>query len=56
MQIKEIRIEAGEALDLISIQISKSEIALPLKLQEVANFVMFFHVMQTIHFIRVCVR
>ena len=34
----------------------KSEIALPLKLQEVANFGMFFHVMQTIHFIHVCVQ
>ena len=27
-----------------------------LKLQEVANFGMFFHVMQTIHFIHVCLR
>ena len=44
MQIK----EAGEALDLISIQIS-------LKLQEVPTFGMFFHMMQTIHFIHVCV-
>ena len=26
------------------------------KLQEVANFGMFFHVMQTIYFIHVCVR
>ena len=38
----------------------KSEIALnlllTLKLQEVANFGMFVHMMQTIHFIRVCVR
>ena len=41
----------------------KSEIALTLnltamtlKLQEVPNFGMFFHVMQTIHFIHVCVR
>ena len=32
MQIKEIRIEAGEALDLIFIQIFLSEIALILKL------------------------
>ena len=31
MQIKEIRFEAGEALDLISIQISKPEIARTLK-------------------------
>ena len=27
-----------------------------LKLQEVANLGMFFHVMQTIHFIHVCVQ
>ena len=43
--------------------LNKSEIALTLKvllltlkLQEVANFGMFFHVMQTIRFIDVCVR
>ena len=30
--------------------------AMTLKLQEAANFGIFFHVMQTIHFIRVCVR
>ena len=30
--------------------------AMTLKLQEVANLGMFFHVMQTIHFIHVCVR
>ena len=63
MQITEIRIEAIQALDLISIQISKSEIALTLKLllltlklQEVANFGMFFQVMQTFNLIHVCVR
>ena len=62
--VTEIRIEAGEALDLISIQISKvpnsfnfeTFTAMTLKLQEVANLVMFFHVMQTIHFVHVCVR
>ena len=30
--------------------------ALTLKLQQVANFGIFFHVMQTIHFIHECVR
>ena len=52
MQITEIRIEASQALDLISIPFT----AMTLKLQEVVNFGMFFHVMQTIHFIHVCVR
>ena len=54
MQIKEIRIEASQVLDLIS----DNEIALnlTLKLQEVPSFGMFFHVMETIHFIHVCVR
>ena len=42
MQITEIRIEASQVLDL--------------KVQEVANFGMFFHVMQTFNFIHVCVR
>ena len=52
------------ALDLISIQISSNSnssnfeafTAMNLKLQEVANFGMFFLVMQTIHFIHVCVQ
>ena len=56
--------EVSQALDLISIQISyilsssnfDTFTAMTLKLQEVANFGMFFHVMQTIHFIHVCVR
>ena len=56
MQIKGIRIKAGEALDLIFIQISYSNFetltAMTLKLQEVANFGMFFHS----HFIHVCVQ
>ena len=30
--------------------------AMTLKLQEVANFLMFFHVMQTTHFTHACVR
>ena len=55
--------EACEALDLISIQISsiwnssnfKTFTAMTLKLQEVANFGMLYHVMQIIHFIHVCV-
>ena len=52
-------------MDLISIQISLTQIALAsniesvaamtLKLQEVANLGMLFHVMQTIHFIHVCI-
>ena len=53
MQIKEIRIEAGKAMDLVFPYKSlKSEMALTLKLsllwlklQEVANFGMFFHVL-----------
>ena len=50
--------EAGQALDHISIQISNFDTftGMTLKLQEVDNFGMFFHVMQTIHFIHVCVR
>ena len=51
--------EAGEALNLISIQISKISnscnfvtfTAMALKLQDVANWEMFFHVLETIHFI-----
>ena len=54
MQIKEIRIEAGKALDLISIQISfkiwnssnfETFTATTLTLQEVTNLGMFFHVL-----------
>ena len=50
-------------LRVIAVKSLKSEIALTLthlllwlKLQEVANLGMFFHVMQTIYFIHVCVR
>ena len=46
MQIKEIRIEAGKALDIISIQISEIALtAMTLKLQEVADFGVFFPVL-----------
>ena len=56
--------EAGEALNLISIQISKFSnssnfetfTAMALKLQEVANLEVVFHKMETIHFVPVCVR
>ena len=62
--IVHIESETSQALDLISIQISKilsssnfdTFTDMTLKLQEAANFGMFVHVMQTIHFIHVCVR
>ena len=56
--------QKSQALDLISIQLnlkySSSNFdtftVMTLKLQEVANFGMFFRVIQTIHFIHVCVQ
>ena len=50
MQITEIRVEAGEALEAFTAMTTVA-----LKLQEVAYFRMFFHMMQTIHFIHVCI-
>ena len=47
--------ETSQALDLISIALL-SFTAMAFNLREVPNFGMFFRVMQTIHFIRVCVR
>ena len=50
MQITEIRVEAGEALETFTAMTTVA-----LKLREVAYFRMFFHMMQTIHFIHVCI-
>ena len=47
--------EAGKALDP-EIALTLKVLLLTLKFQEVANFGMFFRVMQTIHFIHVCIR
>ena len=55
MQIKEIRIEAGEALVLFPYKSLKSEIALTFTADSQIAGSCSFHVMQTFNFVHVCV-